>query len=103
MLLRRTSYCLRALLLAAVLAIAACQAAPVQEMSDARQAISVAREAGAEERAADDLDAAVNFLHSAERHLSERRYENARQDAEQAKIKALSALERSASMPDDDR
>jgi hypothetical protein len=41
-------------------------------MSDARQAIAVAREAGAEGHAADDLDAAEQFLESAQRNLSER-------------------------------
>ena len=85
----------RALLLAAAIGIAACQTAPVQEMSDARQAISVAREAGAEEHAADDLRAADEYLKSAERHLNERRYAEARDDAMQAKVKALEALERS--------
>ena len=103
MLLRRTPHILRALLLATVLAVAACQTAPVQEMSDARQAISVAREAGAEEHAAADLKAAVDYLQSAERHLNERRYESARQDAEQAKLKALEALELSASKSEDEQ
>ena len=48
----------RCVLFAAILAIVGCQSAPVQEMSDARQAIAVAKEAGAADHAADDLKAA---------------------------------------------
>ncbi len=66
-------------------------------MSDARQAISVAKEAGAAELAADALKAAVDYLQSAERYLNASEYRYARRDAEQAKIKALEALKRSAS------
>lgn len=73
--------------------MAACGSAPpVQEMSDARQAIAVAREAGAEERAREHLRAAEAFLDSAQRNLSERAYAEARRDALQAKLKALDAL-----------
>ena len=70
-------------------------------MSDARQAISVAREAGAAEHAANDLRAAVEHLENAERNLNERRYENARHHAEQAKVKALDALQLSESATED--
>ncbi len=65
---------------------------PVQEMSDARQAIAAAKEAGAEDRAAEDLRAAEAFLDSAQRNLSERAYGSARRDATLAKEKARSAL-----------
>lgn len=92
---RRPIY-LRVALLAAMLAAAGCQSAPVQEMSDARQAIAVAREAGAAEFAADDLRAAIDYLQSAERYLSEHAYAFARRDAVSAKSKALEALQRSA-------
>jgi hypothetical protein len=67
--------------------------APVQEMSDARQAISAAKEAGAEERAAEDLHAAEAYLDSAQRNLSERAYGSARRDATLAKERARQALE----------
>ncbi len=54
-------------LLLAVFSTSACETAPpVQEMSDARQAIAVAREAGAAERAAFHLKAAEDYLESAE-------------------------------------
>ena len=83
----------RGLLIAIILVAAGCGTAPpVQEMSDARQAIAAAKEAGAEESAAEDLHAAEAFLDSAQRKLSERAYGQARRDALQAKSKALDAL-----------
>ena len=66
---------------------------PVQEMSDARQAIAAAKEAGAKDRAAEDLRAAEAFLDSAQRSLSERLYGSARRDATLAKERARKALE----------
>lgn len=70
----------------------ACETAPpVQEMSDARQAIAVAREAGAEDRAAAALLEAERYLHSAEEKLNDQRYADARRDALQAKSKAQDA------------
>lgn len=97
----RLTHLLRAAMLAVLLVAAACQTAPVQEMSDARQAIAVAREAGAAEHAADDLKAAIAYLQSAERYLSERAYAFARRDAVNAKSKALVALERSSDSQDE--
>ena len=61
-------------------------------MSDARQAIAVAREAGAEAHASRELSAAEAYLESAQRNLSERAYNDARRDALKAKLKALDAL-----------
>ncbi|MFQ6004438.1 MAG: DUF4398 domain-containing protein [Woeseia sp.] len=71
-------------------------------MSDARQAIAAAREAGAEDRAAEQLRAAESFLDSAERNLSERAYGPARRDATLAKEKARKALEVSEALVDQD-
>ncbi|HEX9851591.1 MAG TPA: DUF4398 domain-containing protein [Woeseiaceae bacterium] len=65
---------------------------PVQEMSDARQAISIAREAGAATAAGEDLSQAEALLESAEKNLAGRAYSQARRDAMQAKEKALNAL-----------
>lgn len=97
----RLSFFLRSAIFAALLAVAGCQTAPpVQEMSDARQAITVAKDAGAAEHAADDLSQAVGFLQSAEQALSHREYVRARRDALQAKSKALEAL--ALSTPDQD-
>ncbi len=79
----------------------ACETAPpVQEMSDARQAIAVAKEAGAADHAASQLQAAEDFLASAEKKLSERAFHQARSDANQAKSKALDALHASESNRD---
>jgi len=104
MLATRMSYFLRALALTALLSLAACQSAPVQEMSDARQAISVAKKAGAEKYAPYDLKAALDYLRSAEGFINERQYKNARQDAVNAKASALEALhassEQSGKSPD---
>ena len=55
--------------LAVLLMATACETAPpVQEMSDARQAIAVAREAGAEAHAAAELIEAEKYLESAEQN-----------------------------------
>jgi hypothetical protein len=80
-------------LFATLLLATACETGPpVQEMSDARQAIAVAREAGAEAHAAAELLAAENYLQSAEQKLSDEHYADARHDALQAKSKAQSAI-----------
>lgn len=75
-----------------LIATAACETAPpVQEMSDARQAIAVAREAGAAEHAVEELREAESFLESAEQSLNRRYYIDARREALQAKSKAVAA------------
>jgi len=65
----------------------------MQEMSDARQAIAVAREAGAAEFAPDELLEAETYLRSAQHKLSERAYAQARNDAVKAKESAQLALQ----------
>jgi len=86
-----------------LLAVAACVTGPpVQEMSDARQAIAVAKEAGAAEYAAAELDEAEAYLNSAQKKLSERSYSPARRDALLAKDKALDALARTESAVNND-
>ena len=87
----------RVLLLAVAATMVACQIAPVQEMSDARQALAAAKDAGAEQYAADIMQQAVDRLQSAERLLSEHKYTQARQDALDAKSAAIEALQRTAS------
>ena len=69
---------------------------PVQEMSDARQAISTAREAGAEDHATEELHAAEAFLDSAKRNLSGFAYASARRDAMLARENARKALDKIA-------
>ena len=85
-------YC-RGLLLVLLATVAGCSSGPpVQEMSDARQAIAVAREAGASEAAPAELRAAEDYLDSALRNLSRKEYAEARQDAVEAKARARRAL-----------
>lgn len=80
------------LLVSALVLAAGCEIAPpVQEMSDARQAIAVARDAGAETHATEELREAVLFLETAEQRLNEERYAEARRAALAAKSKALTA------------
>jgi len=94
----------RGLLIAILLIAAGCGTSPpVQEMSDARQAIAAAKEAGAEQTAAEDIRAAEAYLDSAQRKLTERAYAQARRDALQAKSKALAALATTESSDDDPR
>ena len=83
----------RAVFVALLLVTAGCETGPpVQEMSDARQAIAVAKEAGAAEFAPDELREAEAHLDSAQKNLTDRAYNLARRDAVQAKNKALDAL-----------
>lgn len=72
--------------------LSGCSVAPVQEMSDARQALSAAEQAGAADFAAESLQRAQALLHNAESKLSQRRYKEAREEANAAKAEALVAL-----------
>ena len=72
--------------------LAACAAAPVQEMSDARQAVVAAEAAGAEEFAPSRLGSARTYLKSAESKLEQHHFTGARRDAQAAREEALEAL-----------
>lgn len=72
----------------------ACVGAPVQEMSDARQAISSAEKAGAEVRASEDLEDARRMLETADQRLDRGDYEGARESALGAKLMATEAREK---------
>ncbi len=88
--------------LATLLMVSACETAPpVQEMSDARQAIAVAREAGAEDYAAEELLAAEQYLERAEQLLNDHQYSEARREALEAKARALDARRISEISEDD--
>ena len=81
------------LLAIALLAAAACVTAPpVQEMSDARQAISAAEQADASRFAPGPLGDARRFLAEAERQIQEQAYGPARLYAVRAKNRASQAL-----------
>jgi len=69
-----------------------CASAPVQEMSDARQAIGAARSAGATAANSADLYAAQAAIARAEQHLKAQEYTRARLAAMQAKRHAGAAL-----------
>jgi Domain of unknown function (DUF4398) len=78
-----------ALLFGAVLG--GCAGAPVQEMSNARQAIRAAEHAGAAATAPAVMDEAKQLLKSAESHLRRGDYRAARDEAELARTKAVEA------------
>jgi len=92
---------LRALLTMGALTVAGCVTAPpVQEMSDARQAIDAAEQADAGRIAADTLNAARRFLAEAEQQIQEQAYGPARINAVRAKNRAVLALRSSQSTDD---
>jgi len=76
-----------------ILLLAGCVTAPpVQEMSDARQAIAAAEMADTDRVATDTLDDARRFLAEAEQQIQEQAYGPARLNAVRAKNRAASAL-----------
>lgn len=76
----------------AVLVLAACATtAPTQEMSDARQSVQAAYDAGAEDLAPQNLHAARDYLERAERELELRFFTRARHDAMIANNEATKA------------
>jgi hypothetical protein len=88
------------LALAAALASAVlvgCASAPVQEMSDARQAIRAAQDAGAANSAAKPLSEAQMALNRAESQLNKRFFRAARRSAEEAHTRAVEALQQARS------
>jgi outer membrane murein-binding lipoprotein Lpp len=75
---------------------------PVQELSDARQAIAAAANAGATPSTSPDLYAAEAAIGRAEKHLEAKEYVRARLAAQEAKHHATAALdstERTAADP----
>jgi uncharacterized membrane protein len=85
------------------LLLAGCVTAPpVQEMSDARQAITAAEQANAERAAGDTLADARRFLAEAERQIQEEAYGPARMNAVRAKNRAVLALRSSQARETDD-
>jgi hypothetical protein len=86
-------------LVAAAVAVGACAGAPVQTMSDARQAIRAAEAAGAATVAPDQLSAARGELKRAEESLRAGDYRAARREAEAAHAQAIGALTAAQSPP----
>ncbi|HED15641.1 MAG TPA: DUF4398 domain-containing protein [Gammaproteobacteria bacterium] len=81
------------IVLLAVAGLAGCGVAPVQEMSDARQAVRAAHDAGAEQKVPELYNQAETLLDKAVQELDEGDYDQARKAAVSAKKAALDALE----------
>jgi hypothetical protein len=75
--------------------LTACAGIPVQEMSNARQAVDAARKVGAETRATTELKSAEALLQSAEQALQEGNYKKARKDAVASRDQAVQAQDKS--------
>ena len=86
-------FVLAILTLTALLALqlSGCAGAPVQEMSNARQAVRAAQQAGAAKYAPDAMAEAERLLQSARTNQSKGEYGVAREEAEQARDKAMQA------------
>lgn len=75
-----------------LVSLAACTAPPVQEMSDARQAVRAAQAAGAADRAPEQLAAAERLVEDAQSHLQRKEYRLAQQAAVEARREAMRAM-----------
>ena len=82
----------RAASLAALVLLAACAGAPVQEMSDARQAVAAAEQVLAGKPTSPSLESARQYLQAAQSALDASDYSTARQDAQLARQLALHAM-----------
>ena len=92
------------LLLAALVAgslLTGCAGAPLQEMSDARQAIRAAERAGAEKHAPAPLVESRQLVEQARASMQKGDYREARDSAEQARERAMEArrLAEAATVP----
>ena len=86
----------RVLIILLTLLVASCAVAPpVQEMSDARQAIAAAEDLDAETLAPEQLSEARRLLEQAETQLRDRTYSLARTNAIRARSRAVEALQAS--------
>jgi PBP1b-binding outer membrane lipoprotein LpoB len=72
--------------------LAGCAGAPVQEMSNARQAVRAAQQAGGAKYAPEAMSEAERLLQNAKTNQSKGEYRVAREQAEQARDRALVAL-----------
>lgn len=79
--------------LAALVLLVACAGAPVQEMSDARQAVAAAEQTLAGKPASPVLQSAKQFLQAAQAALDSGDFSTAREDAQRARQLALHAMD----------
>ncbi len=84
------------LLIPLLLLVGCASTPPVQEMSDARQAVQVAQAAGAQTSAPQAFATAQRLLDDAGKALAEHRYPEARDYALKARAAAIRAREQSA-------
>ena len=70
----------------------ACAGAPVQEMSDARQALAAAEQAWVGKAPSSDMESARHYMLEAQTALDAGDYSTAREDAQLARQAALRAL-----------
>jgi|GEM_PF-3444515 len=75
----------------AVLSLSACAAVPIQAISDARQAIDAATQAGGDLKAPQQMQEARAAMAQAEAALKEVRYKRAGERAQEARAKAIEA------------
>lgn len=87
------------LILAVALLSGCATAPPVQEMSDARQALQAAKEANAERQAPDTYRDAKRFMERAAQKLEQGEYEQARRAAVVAKERAVQARDEATANP----
>jgi len=77
-----------------ILLFVSCASAPVQEMSDARQAITAAERAGADRYSPVELSQARTALGQAVSQLQENEFSMARDNANRARNRAIKAREK---------
>ena len=75
--------------------LSACAGIPVQEMSDARQAVEAARSVGAATHAPAEMQLAEELLREAEQALTVRDYRTASERAKAAHAQAINAQKKS--------
>jgi hypothetical protein len=76
-----------------MLGLAACAGIPAQEMSNARQAIRAAQEAGVATTAPGEIEKAQAYLTKAEASMQQRLFRQARDEASEARRIAREALQ----------
>jgi hypothetical protein len=89
--LRRTTLEILIAALFLVGSLGGCAGAPLQQLSDARQAVRAAEKAGAAEYAPDLLDEAKRLVESSRVNLHKGDYRQSRDDADLAREKAMEA------------
>lgn len=85
--------CSAFILVALLVGLGACAGIPAQEMSNARQAIRAAQDAGAATAAPGEIEKAQAYLGRAEASMQQRLFRQARDEASEARRIATAALE----------